>query len=399
MEMYNIEIVVTLKEPAVFASGHEAGNLIRTQDYIPGNVILGAFARRFLHELKSRKSASDLEFKQFFLSDAVRFENLYPAGGKPESLIATTTIPFSTLTCKDYPRPCSEKEEKFMKDKHPYTDFLLGKMVHECDKCDAPLKNREGFYYTVGKRNKYDFRVQPEKVVRMHNVIEDRLQRPTEEVGGVFSFEALEEEQSFRGFIGFYDETVRDDFKNTLVGSEEKIDIVLGRARSRGYGEAELRMLDPGTYDIPGSLLKDEFDSRWEDFQAKMKNHFSITLHSDAIVTDKFLCYHTTLTKSIMAAELGINADTLKLKNAFSRFITLDGFSGVHGLPLESEIAIEKGSAFLFEIVGIEEIDEIKESLQRVEEGGIGFRRNEGFGRLIVCDGYHLRKREGGSDG
>ena len=154
-------------------------------------------------------------------------------------------------------------------------------------------------------------------------------------------------------------------------------------------------MLDPSTYDIPGSLLKDEFNSRWDDFQTKMKNHFSITLHSDAIVTDKFLCYHTTLTKSIAAAELGINADTLKLKNAFSRFITLDGFSGVHGLPLESEIAIEKGSAFLFEIVGIEEI---KESLQIVEEGGIGFRRNEGFDRLIVCDGYHLRKSEGGSD-
>ena len=406
MAMYNIEIVVTLKEPAIFAVGHEAGNLIRTHNYIPGNVILGAFVERFLYELK--KSAKDSEFKNFFLSDEVRFENLYPAGGEPGSSRSTTPIPLSTLTCKDYPRPRSQKEEESMedKDKHFYADFLLGKVAHECEKvissydgnrkCGAPLKNQEGFYYTT-KDNMYNYRVYPAKVIRMHNVIKDDLQRPTEEVGGVFSLEALEEEQFFRGFISFYDETTRNKFKDVLFGSEEKteeeIDLSLGRARHRGNGEATLKVLDFESHDdIPKSLLKKDFNFRWETFQENMKNCFTITLHSDAIVADRYLRYHTTLTGSLLAMELGVVLpNAIKRMKVFSLPIRIDGFSGIHGLPLESEVAIAKASAFLFEIKQLELLDDIKIGLQRLEEEGIGFRRNEGFGRLIVCDNYHLR--------
>ncbi len=389
--MYNSEIVVTLKEPAIFALGHETGNLIITHNYIPGKVILGFFAEHFLNGLASRKIASDPVFKQFFLSDTVRFENLYPAfcdKPKPELSRATTPIPFSTLSCKDYPRPGSEKEETDGKDKHPYIDFLMGEMTHECSKCNAPLKNREGFYYTNTK-DEYNYRVQPNKVIRMHNVIEDGPQRPTERVGGVFSFEALEEGQFFRGFISFYDKNMQDKFKNTFFGADGMIDMALGRARNRGYGEAELIVTDAAN-SIPISLIKRNFNSRWDSFQSKRNGQFSITLHSDVIVADEFLRYHTTLNEHILAAELGVPANILKLKKAFSRFITVDGFSGIHKLPLESEIAIEKGSAFLFEIKATDEMDKIKNSLQRLEEVGIGFRRNEGFGRLIVCDGYHL---------
>ena len=406
MAMYNIEIVVTLKEPAIFAIGHEAGNLIRTHNYIPGGVILGAFAERFLYELK--KSANDPDFKKYFLRDEVRFENLYPAGGEPGSSRSTTPIPLSTLTCKDYPRPRSQKEEELMEDedKHPYADFLLGEIAHECKKvissydgtrkCGAPLKNREGFYYT--KDNMYNYRVYPAKVIRMHNVIKDDLQRPTEEVGGVFSLEALEEELFFRGFISFYDETTRNKFKEVLFGSEEEteeeIDFALGRARRRGNGEATLKALDFESHnDIPKSLLKKDFDSRWRTFQEKMKNHFTITLHSDAIVADRYLHYHTTLTGSLLAMELGIPPKAIKRLKVFSLPIKIDGFSGIHGLPLESEVAIAKASAFLFEIEQIELLDDIKIGLQRLEEEGVGFRRNEGFGRLIVCDNYHVRFR------
>jgi len=393
MARCNIDIIVTLKEPAIFAAGHEAGNLISTRDYIPGNVILGAFVERFLYELG--RSDTEPDFKQFFLSDAVRFENLYPAGGKLERSRTTTPIPLSTFTCKDYE---GLNKKGFTGDEHPYSDFLVGEMTPECQKtisssqiCDAPLKNREGFYFTEDGR--YDFRVQPAKVIRMHNVIEDAAQRPTEEVGGVFSFEALEEGQFFRGFVSFCNETLRDKFKNLLFGEEEEIDLYLGRARRRGYGEAKLRVLCDfqSPDDIPASLLKGKFNSRWTAFQAKKPGHFSITLHSDAIVADKFLRYHTTLTKSLLAAELRVPAEALKRQEVFSRHMTVDGFSGIHKLPLESEVAIAKGSAFLFMIEKNDFLTNIKEGLQRLEQESIGFRRNEGFGRLIVCDNYHLR--------
>ncbi|MCD4753882.1 MAG: hypothetical protein K8R40_12495 [Anaerolineaceae bacterium] len=398
MSIFNIEIEVIFEEPAIFAAGHEAGNLIRTQNYIPGNVILGAFTERFLYELNY--SDKHPRFKTFFLSDKVRFENLYPAGGEYGLSRVTAPIPLSMLTCKDYPRPCSKEDEELMKDedKHPYADFLLGTMAHECEKvissnhgdrkCSAPLKIMEGFYYT--EDNSYDYRVYPARVIRMHNVIDDAKQRP--EVGGVFSYEALKEGQFFRGFISFHDQALRNEFKNMLFGTENEIDMSLGRARRRGYGEAKLEVIDfESSDDIPGSLIKDDFNSRWDTFQVKKPDHFSITLHSDAIVADRFLRYHTTLAESLLAAELGIPSDALKRTNLFSQHIQVDGFSGIHKLPLESEIAIAKGSAFLFEIQNIRYKDTIKKGLEKLEEEGIGFRRNEGFGRLIVCDEYHIR--------
>lgn len=163
MTLYTLDIQVTLKEQTVFASGHQAGNLVLTHDYIPGTALRGAFVQRFLNE--KGKSVSDPEFRQWFLSDAVRFENLYPSSGGQEQALVSTPIPLATLTCKDYP---GLNVQDFSAEQHSFTDFLLQEMRGECEDgvivdyegrssrpCRAPLTNREGFYYADGKGDYY----------------------------------------------------------------------------------------------------------------------------------------------------------------------------------------------------------------------------------------------------
>ena len=397
--MYSIDLVVTLEEPGIFAAGHQAGNLVETLPYVPGNVLLGALAERFLYELKG--SSVDPRFRTFFLSDAVRFEHLYPCDNS-RVLRATTPIPLSTLTCKDYPRPCSETEENRLHgDGHPYHDFLLDTVAPKCAKsdCDAPLTGRDGFYYTLRTPGgeTYDYRVQPVRIVRMHNTIDDESQRPSEGGGGVFAYECLDRQQCFRGLIGFSDGATRDEFGSTVFGAEREIELGLGRGRGRGgYGEATVRVLALESTDgVTGLLDKGDFERRWDLFRTAKGRHFTITLHSDTIVADRYLRYQTTLTEPVLAAELGVPEDALKRHAAFSVPCTADGFSGIHGLPLETEIAVSRGSAFLFEVMRDEVLDTVKKGLRKLEEEGMGFRRNQGFGRLIVCDGYHLRCRPG----
>ena len=393
--MYSIDLAVTLEEPGIFAAGHQAGNLVETLPYVPGNVMLGALAERFLYELKG--SPADPRFKTFFLSDAVRFEHLYPCVS-PRVLRATTPIPLSTLTCKDYPRPCSEREEQRLHgDGHPYNDFLLDRVAPNCAKsgCDAPLTGRNGFYYTLRTQGgeTYDYRVQPVRIIRMHNAVDDDSQRPSEDGGGVFAYECLERQQCFRGLIGFSAGTIRDDFGSTIFGAEREIELGLGRGRERGgYGEATVTVIASESNDeVTGLLDKDDFERRWSRFQTARNRHFTITLHSDTILADRYLRYQTTLAAPVLAEELGVPEDALKRHTAFSVPCTVDGFSGIHGLPLETDIAVSKGSAFLFEVMRDDLLDAVKNGLCRLEKEGMGFRRNQGFGRVIVCDGYHLR--------
>ncbi|MBL8237415.1 MAG: hypothetical protein JNM66_08355 [Bryobacterales bacterium] len=64
---------LTLQQPAVFPSLRGDPNTVASQDYIPGSVIHGAIASRFLDN-----SGFGPEFQRLFTSSAVSFSNAYP---------------------------------------------------------------------------------------------------------------------------------------------------------------------------------------------------------------------------------------------------------------------------------------------------------------------------------
>ncbi len=73
---------------------------------------------------------------------------------------------------------------------------------------------------------------EPEKIVRTHNVIEDRSQRPDEEVGGVYSYEALAPGQIFRTEVhvsGDLAARLGNGWERKLKGKAR-----IGRARNAG---------------------------------------------------------------------------------------------------------------------------------------------------------------------
>jgi CRISPR-associated protein Csx10 len=63
-------------------------------------------------------------------------------------------------------------------------------------------------------------------------------------------------------------------------------------------------------------------------------------------------------------------------------------------LPKEDEVAISKGSVFLFvtkpgETISEPEVKPLSDLLEQIEKSGIGERRNEGFGKVRICDEFH----------
>ncbi|OGP49133.1 MAG: hypothetical protein A2Y79_11040 [Deltaproteobacteria bacterium RBG_13_43_22] len=157
--------------------------------------------------------------------------------------------------------------------------------------------------------------------------------------------------------------------------------LFLGRGKTRGQGEIELDL-------SPASLEQDHVWEEWNHAcgrtlqEITKQNHngtyFSITLLSDAIMVDKFLRYTTTMDLPFVGSQLLVSI----LKQGFAF-----GWNQVHRLPKEDEKTISRSSVFLFHYPG--QIDEIMGSLLDMQTNGIGLRRNEGFGQILINDPFH----------
>lgn len=377
--MSRISLDVETEQPVVLARSHFSGNIVYTVDYIPGSAIRGAIASKFIK--RNGKPEDNWEkFKKIFCSDMVRFENIYIA----DSSRYIFPIPFSSKTCKAYNGFLNDDEKTGPY--HGISDYLTKGIPDYCPKCKhkTPLENINGFY-SVSDPDSYTLirRVDIKKGFSIHNEIEDETQRTKE--GILYTLEHIGEEQKFKGSIFFADKDIRKAFKNDVIGENDEFYLYVGQARSPGMGKIRVKWaFDDFSFD-QGFFLP--LEERFNNFD---KNCFSITLYSDAILGDEYLRGLTSLSSTYLSKVLEVKLVPVK---TFSSYHIVSGWhSGAH-LPKEDDIAITKGSTFLFRYNGDDRKKLIK-GLKTLEEEGIGLRRNEGFGRIVVCDPYHLNVNE-----
>jgi len=70
----------------------------------------------------------------------------------------------------------------------------------------------------------------------------------------------------------------------------------------------------------------------------------------------------------------------------------LRGWNAAHGLPRQDEWAVSRGAVYAYLYQGdASGRAALQERLRDLQARGIGARRNEGFGRVVVCDDFHPR--------
>lgn len=375
--MLRISLDVETKQPVVLARSHFSGNIVYTVDYIPGSALRGAMASRFI-ERTGKPENNWQKFKTYFCSDMVRFENIYIADGSNYVF----PISLSSKTCKAYNGFLWDDEKT---EPHGVSDYLTKHIPDYCPKCKhkTPIASINGFY-SVPRPDIYTLkRVDVKKRFSIHNEIEDETQRTKE--GILYTLEQIEEEQEFNGSIIFADKGIRNDFMNDVIGKEDEFYLYVGQARSRGMGQIGIKWaFDDSSFD------RGFFPTIEERFSNFDENCFSVTFHSDAILVDEYLRCLTSLTSTYLSNILEVKLDSLK---TFSAYHVVSGWHSGARLPKEDDIAITKGSTFLFQYNGDEQ-EKLVKGLSTLEEEGIGLRRNEGFGRVVICDPYHLNMNE-----
>ena len=117
--------------------------------------------------------------------------------------------------------------------------------------------------------------------------------------------------------------------------------------------------------------------------------YFSIALQSDAILEQDWQ-RGMILTAEMLQEMAGCTAD-VELIRSFASYDYVSGWNATWGLPKETELATCMGSVFVFRTP---DIDAWIPALRHLEKIGVGSRREEGFGQILICDPFHLRTHE-----
>ncbi|MFC7811771.1 RAMP superfamily CRISPR-associated protein [Streptomyces olivaceus] len=220
-----------------------------------------------------------------------------------------------------------------------------------------------------------------------HNTVDDALQRPVEAVGGLFTYQAIEAGTVLRAQVRLPAGLVAEGWQERLSGTWR-----LGQSRKDGYGLCEV------TATAAPCARARPLPAQAQGAGARLR----VWLLSDALVTDERLRPSSRAgdLARVLGAALGVVLAEVPESPPAAADET-DGagdggggvrFSGVRrtdpwharwGLPRASLLGLGAGSCLTFEVVSG---TLTAQAVARVECEGVGLRRAEGFGQLLIDD-------------
>lgn len=433
--MKQINLTITALSPLAIGS-KKPGSVSEAGEYIPGTVIRGAIASQIIRQSGLSKdsdfSTDGGHFKTLFLDDnAAIFHNAYPAKHLlPATAVSSKIKPgfkgkgngvFDTLI------------DRFLAEQynHPYDP--------NCPVDGGRVEPFSGFYnclYNTYKSYSASKRLLTRVGInRKRNVSQDNLLYSLEVVdevskkinldkvpirysgtllknhsiaGLIYLSESKEIEK--KPYTYYSSILVKDDdnLAETLKDFIEvnKNDFRVGGSKSRGLGKIEIKA------EIETITLEEkikEVRSRIEQFNEKLnrrrgdwsifgsteagdpeKKYFTINLQADTILSENWL-KTTVITKDILSSTINIESNKLELETAYSSYGYVSGWNSAWGLMKDMELITNKGGLYLF---SINNLDDCIEALTNLELAGIGDKTNEGFGKIKICDPFHLKLRE-----
>jgi len=359
VEWVHLSLRLKLHDPMVIAK-HVVGNVVESLDFLPGTILLAPLAKVLESILDDRDHQV---VRRAIVADELR---VLPA----------------TLEVDD--RPGRPVPVALFRHKHgggfERTGTLLNRLVDEEEE-GTPIKNFRGGYVgsTFTWSSLYPTYRNVETVLRTHNTIDDLEQRPTTEVGGVFSYEAIAPGTVLRSELRIA-RSLADRLEKSDGRWGEKLQQVtrLGRSQKDDYGRVDMEV-NPFESEIAGARLN-----------LLAADHLVVWLLSDTLVRGRSLRFEPT--PKVLMIELekmlpGVQLAESRLEpGGLSAAIATRRTESWHvpwGKPRPTLMGLAAGSCMVYRVVkgGV-----APEQLAEIEASGIGERRAEGYGRVCFND-------------
>ena len=167
-----------------------------------------------------------------------------------------------------------------------------------------------------------------------------------------------------------------------LIEKNEKYTIYLGKLKKKGFGKASIIFKD---YNV----TKESIVSRIDKFNKNIPENEKEELSNKTLITfdlqsDMLLPYTDIYDAQEQFKILANLSDNFKFNysRSFVNTSKLEGYNLINNIRKIDELIFNRGSVFTFEVDNYK--DEL-ELLNKIEEEGIGLRKNEGFGRVKIC--------------
>ncbi|MFN8578244.1 MAG: RAMP superfamily CRISPR-associated protein [Candidatus Sericytochromatia bacterium] len=380
--MKRLKIQVELLSPLSMPT-EVRSNFPSCSDYISGSLLRGALAGQYIREYEE-----DDFFNSVFPENTI-FGNLYPVN---ENI--TSFFPSSAVSCKRYGLEHGVKDnlfifsaqELFFNKNHSLKNLEKSYCCNNKNTCNHDLKPQTGFYY---KKDNSIKTVKVEKQVHIHTGInrdtgnvQEGIFYSLEEISPYYTDKNNEKfKLLFEGEISIKENHI-EKFKNFCSENE----FFMGSDKSRGKGRVKISSIEEITTSNDLNERLNHFNLKYQEYLKKNFNldysndfFFSLDFTSDSILLDKFLRY----------SYLSLEMEKFNLIFQSVSSLNIKGWNSLWGLPKETEIAVKKGSCYLFSIPK-SDINSLKEILTHWEENGLGLRKNEGFGKVLISNPFHI---------
>ncbi|RRR73725.1 MAG: hypothetical protein EI684_08435 [Candidatus Viridilinea halotolerans] len=383
-------LLVRLDEPLLIARRAEAGNQFESLNYIPGFALRGALAAR-LHAtsgIGAPGSAGFALLTEAFYREGVCFDHLYPCANlDPSGHALTPTFPAPADLFVDELHP---RDKQLVEHEHPHYGAAAAAGKDFRSTTEAATLRLETLPHFIAVHED-GLLCSPKQSSEMHVTLDERTGRAKDQ--NLFGYVVLDAGQYMLGEIHTNSATWAKLTRMANLpevpaeGYSEPFELRLGKAHRRGYGKltALLQRRDPTS---PGLLAQLPLEQRVRDPSQPL----TLTLLSDAILLDTWGRFQqgfaadwlsdllqTPVALHEVAGQCGV---THTLRFATTR--TIDGFYNHVGLPRSRDLALAAGSAVTIRLLDPPSLPELLARLRVLEREGIGVRRHEGFGRLVV---------------
>ena len=348
-KLIKYKYTLELEETAVFKS-RELGNYVESRKSIQGSTIRGALIEYF------HKKGAKLEIlKKIEASDAMREDS---------------KISLASLFETKYPIKANDNKK-----------VPIDKVIHSDNE------------YKDG--TKYERTSIPELKTTGNEVsVKINIKLKSAENGMLFNTEYISNTENSKKII------LVGDLKLPKEITENKFTIYIGKYRFKGFGKATITVEKYSDKiekdivdrinelsakiqeDIKSKIGKKEEKDIKDEIDDKDKKTICFDLYSDIIIP--FTDIYDAGEQFLMLA--GLKDENLKfnLKRSFVNTGKLEGFNIINGIRKVDELIFTKGSVFTY-IVEENACTSILEKLAKIEENGLGLRKNEGFGRVRIC--------------
>lgn len=395
-------------EPLLVGEVKAGSQFLVGRQYIPGRVLRGALALDLL-----RQGASTTRIRE--VVGRLRVGNFFPTPQWGE-VRYTLPLPMTAMTCKRRPGFCSEPRRE--KAGHGVVDTLLPRLAYrllqesgarlsvpfafDCaaDGCQGRMEPYMKFYSLYKHKEKQYLVAFEARYHAQTKVALSRHRRAAYEAM-LYTASALSPLTSSPGGDGdapvaFLGRVAGDDDALALL-KEALARTAIGALHNRGYGRVRVEETQVDLPPLPERLqaFNDALRRLWQDLRRLAVNtadlpkvptgtYFSLDLLAPGVFRKDGV--------PSLVPQLTVGGQELEPVMWVTRPDLASGWSTAWGLPKPTDLAARMGSTYVYRLSG--DASTLLPELGRIEQEGVGERRDESFGECLICHPFHQEVKE-----